>query len=199
MKVISKLLLTIETDIETGDIKLLNREIINDDLKTNSVSIPTSITTDSTKSSTAKLILEDNKYQLNKAAVAMLNVVPGDKIDIKYDKINGNRVPIIGEDSKFGTKGGNKLNKSNTVSFRGVKNKELSEYGTEFTIIPHPDSGKEGLFILDSGKIVEKVEDPNIGLEEPTDIPFDLSIDDLIDDKDKNVEEVDSSIFDFNL
>ena len=33
MKVISKLLLTIETDIETGEIKLINREVINDDIK----------------------------------------------------------------------------------------------------------------------------------------------------------------------
>ena len=33
MKVVTKLLLTIETDVETGDIKLLNREVINDDIK----------------------------------------------------------------------------------------------------------------------------------------------------------------------
>ena len=33
MKVVTKLLLTIETDAETGDIKLLNREVINDDIK----------------------------------------------------------------------------------------------------------------------------------------------------------------------
>ena len=32
MKVVTKLLLTIETDVETGDIKLLNREVINDDI-----------------------------------------------------------------------------------------------------------------------------------------------------------------------
>lgn len=188
-------------DSSTGEITYIGKEEIKVDTKykVESILTPTSVTTDTTESPIAKLILENNKYQLNEAAVALLNVVPGDKIDIKYDKIDGNRVPIIGEDSKFGTKGGNKLNKSNTVSFRGVKNKELLEYGTEFTIIPHPDSSKEGLFILDSGKKLEKVEDSNIGLEEPVDIPFDLSTDDLVDDKDKNVEEVDSSIFDFNL
>ena len=35
MKVVSKLLLTIETDIETGEVKLLNREVINDDILNN--------------------------------------------------------------------------------------------------------------------------------------------------------------------
>ena len=85
----------------------------------------------------------------------------------------------------------NKLNKSNTVSFRGTKNLELSKYGSEFKIIPHPS--KSDLFVLTSEKTV-KIESPkgddNIYVEEQ-----DIDLDSIIDEQDANITEIDSSFF----
>ena len=54
------------------------------------------------ESATPQLILEDNKYCLNQAAIELMQVGPDSKLDIKYEK----GVPIIGTDEAFGTKGG---------------------------------------------------------------------------------------------
>lgn len=92
------------------------------------------------------LFLENGKYQLNKAALAYMNVQPEDRIDIKYKKVGKLTYPVIGTDENFGTKTGNKLTKSNTVSLRGVKHEKLSEYGTRFTLVPFKEDA--GLFVL---------------------------------------------------
>lgn len=73
------------------------------------------------ESSSPQLILEDNKYCLNSAAVMLMGVTPDDKLDIKYEKRGSTMVPVIGTDEAFKTKGGNKLTKSNTVACRGRK------------------------------------------------------------------------------
>jgi len=131
-----------------------------------------------------QLILEENKYHLTEAAVELLGVEKGDKIDIKYEKIEGVMRPVIGTDEVFGTKGGNALNQSNNVPCRGVKHTELEKYGTIFDVIKHPE--RDGLFILKGDKEI-KIEELS---EEVTDLPIDLE--DLIDgDK----EEVDVSMF----
>lgn len=36
---------------------------------------------------TPKIILEDNKYKLNSAAVKLLQVAPNDRLDIKYERV----------------------------------------------------------------------------------------------------------------
>lgn len=114
-----------------------------------------------------KLYLEDSKCKLNQAAISLMNLEAGDKVDIKYEQDKAGTTPLIGKDEYFGTKGGNKLSKTNTIACRGVKNTELAKYGKEFTIVKHPS--KEGLFILSSGNKVETVEE-------------DINIDDLIED-----------------
>jgi hypothetical protein len=130
----------------------------------------------------AKVYLEDNKLKLNSLAVEMLNVDPGDRIDIQYS----DTYPIIGKSESFGNpEGGTKLTKSYTISFRGKKSEVLQKFGTEFKVI---DSN--GRFILDSGKevIQEPVKDENVNIED-----IDLNLDDLLDDAD--AKEVKSSIF----
>lgn len=130
----------------------------------------------------AKVYLEDNKLKLNSLAVEMLNVDPGDRIDIQYS----DTYPIIGKSESFGNpEGGTKLTKSYTVSFRGKKSEVLQKFGTEFKII---DSN--GRFILDSGKevIQEPIKDENVNIED-----IDLNLNDLLDDTD--AKEVKSSIF----
>lgn len=146
------------------------------------------------ESNIPQLILEDNKYCLNAAAIELMQLSPDSKLDIKYEK----GVPIIGTDEAFGTKGGNKLTKSNTVAYRGAKNEELSKYGTEFTISAH--GSKEGLFILSSRNTPVQEElsgDENIALEEGDEDPLPLDIDlaELVDDQDANVTEIDANFF----
>lgn len=145
------------------------------------------------ESNTPQLILEENKYSLNTAAVELMNVTTEDKIDIKYEKRGKNMIPVIGSDSIFGTKGGCKLTKSNTVACRGSKNEELSKYGTTFEIVPH--ESKQGLFIL-KGNNSPEIEESEIKLDtEDENLPLDVDLEELIDDKDANLTEIDASFF----
>ena len=173
-------------DTSTGEIletKLISRKVDSSDIKPSKKVV--------NSDTEPKLILESNKYYLNDAAISLMNIEPGDKIDIKYEENKNGKFPVIGIDESFGVKGGNKLNKSNTVSFRGTKNLELSKYGSEFKIIPHPS--KSDLFVLTSEKTV-KIEPPkgddNIYVEEQ-----DIDLDSIIDEQDANITEIDSSFF----
>ncbi len=132
----------------------------------------------------AKVYLEDNKLKLNSLAVEMLNVSPGDRIDIQYTDTH----PIIGKSESFGNpEGGTKLTKTCTLSFRGKKSEVLQKFGTEFKIVD-----RNGQFILDNGKEITNDfnGDENVNVE---DTDLDLNLDDFIDDTD--AKEVKSSIF----
>lgn len=134
------------------------------------------------------LKLDDNKYYLNQAAIDLMGVKPDDKIDIKYEKQNGEIYPVIGTDESFGTKGGCRLTKQLSVACRGSKNSVLSEYGTEFLIIPHET--QVGIFILQNkdAKLEKDIEDVTIEL------PLDDDLQLLIDE-DAEITEVNSSLF----
>lgn len=142
-----------------------------------------------------KVYLEGNKLQLNQAALDLMKVEDGVKLDIKYD----NSRPVIGTTDAFGTAGGNKLTKAGTIAFRGNKNDELSKHGDTFTLKPHPTKG--GLFILDSGKeIPEPEKDETISIdEEDADLPFELDLAEIVEDKDAEITEIDSTFFNLNL
>lgn len=138
--------------------------------------------------SSPQLTLEDNKYRLNIAAIELMGVSAESKIDIKYEKQGKSMIPVIGTDEAFGTRGGNRLTKSNTVACRGSKHEELIKYGTVFQIVPH--DSKAGLFILKGDAQIDTLDgDENVSIDEEIDISQ------LIDDKD--VEEINS--FDFTL
>ena len=140
-----------------------------------------------------KLYLEDNKCRLNSKAISLMGISPGDKLDIKYDEGKNGSVPVIGTDAAFGTKGGNKLTKSNTIACRGSKNEELSKYGKEFVLAIHPS--KAGLFVLTSEEVAvdQLVGDDNINIDTPEGI--DLDLEGLVDDKDANVSSIDTNFF----
>ena len=140
-----------------------------------------------------KLYLEDNKCRLNSKTVSLMGISPGDKLDIKYDDGKNGSVPIIGTDEAFGTKGGNKLTKSNTIACRGSKNEELSKYGKEFVLAVHPS--KAGLFVLTSEEVAvdQLVGDDNVNIDTPEGI--DLNLEGLVDDKDANVSSIDTNFF----
>lgn len=127
----------------------------------------------------AKVYLKDNKLKLNSLAVKMLNVNPGDRIDVRYT----NDYPVIGVAESFGNpEGGCKLTKTNTVSFRGKKAESLSNFGTEFIVKSIDDQ-----FILDSGK---KKENPKV-LEEINTDNIDIDLDSFLEDN----SEITSSMF----
>lgn len=153
-----KVLFTYEQDDETGEVKVLNREVVNDDLPKTKKSSPKKSTKD--ENPDPELILEDNKYSLNTAAIELLGVEADDRIDIKFEKRDKTRVPVIGCNTAFGTQGGNRLTKSNTVSYRGKNHDLLEEYGTVFSF---KETDKEGIFELVGDKpLPEEKEDENI-------------------------------------
>lgn len=130
--------------------------------------------------STEPLItLEDNKIVLNSKAVELLNVVYDDRLTIKYQKVNGDLVPVIAKDEVFGTKGGNKITKSNTVSCRGKANEKLAEYGDTFKLVKKDDSIE--IYIMQGNKEPAKYTevDENIQVTEPEDEQEDLEALDL--------------------
>lgn len=127
-----------------------------------------------------KVYLEDNKLKLNSLAIELLNVNPGDRLDVQYTE----QYPVIGTSESFGNpSGGTKLTKSNTLSFRGKKCEVLQKYGTEFKVINSNDQ-----FILDSGKKIEQElkGDDNVNPDN-----LDFNLDDFLEDS----TEVKSSIF----
>jgi hypothetical protein len=187
-----KVTTTIEwVDEDTGEIVKETRELKDDTIK------KPRATSSSSKSKVAEnptpiLTLEDNKYVLTTGAVEALGVEAGDRIDIKFQKVGKVTIPVIGSNEVFGTKGGNKLTKTNTVSYRGKANEELAAFGTEFTFEEHPS--KEGLFILRGentpGVTPEK--------EEPKPEPEEEEIEDLVDDLVDDAEEISEDDFSFD-
>ena len=195
-----KLLLTLDIDPETGDTVCVDREVINDDLK-KTVKKSTRKKKVEDNDTTPRIILEDNKYKINNAVVELLglDLDEENRLLIQFEKNGRTKRPVFGTGSAFGNPdSGNKLTKSLTVACRGAANKELSEYGTEFTLEPHEK--KEGLFILVGNLDAPVMPDGDENVEIPTkDITEeDLDLSDFIDnDEDEKEEEVDA--FDFNL
>lgn len=183
-----------EVNEQTGEIIYIGKEEISVDTKATK-----SATKTSTKASAAKvdanpdpiITLDSNKLILTQGAVDLLQVCADCRVDIKYKKKDKKAVPIIGTDAAFGTKSGNKLTKSNTVSYRGAANEKLSAYGTTFKLEPTED---KGIYYLVGDKIQEEnsVPDEIIDIENELDIE---SLDNInIDEDDKDLEK-----FDFNL
>lgn len=140
------------------------------------------------ESSDPLVVLESNKLVFNNAALQFMDFQAGDKIKVAYKPVSSKTVPLIGRAEAFDTaKDGNVLTKSGTVAFRGVKNEELSNFGTEF----RPSKYSEGLFILQSKDEppTQIVADENIELneDEVADLPFDVDVDEA--------EPIDSNFF----
>jgi hypothetical protein len=182
-------------DTETGELttKCISRQISKNNIEVTEVKKKTT-KSKKVESTDPTLVLEENKYCINQAAYDLMQLSPDARLDVKYEKNGKNICPVIGTDEHFGTKGGNKITKSLTVACRGSKHDELAKYGTEFAIVPHPT--REGIFSLVSkDNVIES--DSLEEIEEQTNEDIDVDLQDLIDDKDANVEEVSSLIFKF--
>ena len=97
--------------------------------------------------------VKENKLVLSPKAISMLQSVHGDRISINYVQ-DGNELtfPIIGKSSVFADQdSGNRLTKSNTVSFRGFQRDLLLKYGTIFIL----EEFRDNIF-----RLVPKVENP---------------------------------------
>ena len=168
-------------DEQTGEITYIGKE---------EVTVDTAKTASKTSKSSGKssskvdnnpdpiVTLDSNKLILTQGAVDLLQVCEDCRVDIKYEKKDKKAVPIIGTDAAFGTKAGNKLTKSNTVSYRGAANEKLSAYGTVFRLEP---TKNEGIYYLVGDKEPEetKVPDEIINIENELDIEMldDINID----------------------
>lgn len=78
--------------------------------------------------------LTSNRLILSKDCVSLLNISPGERVTIAYRSVN-NQVtfPLIGKSETFtDLSDGNRLTKSNTISFRGQQNDILKLYGEYF-------------------------------------------------------------------
>ena len=177
-----------EVDETTGEIKFIGKEEITVDTAASEKKTTTKKSTTKVDNNPDPIItLDPNKLILTQGAVDLLQVCPDCRVDIKYKKKGSTTVPIIGTDSAFGTKSGNKLTKTNTVSYRGAANDKLSTYGTVFTLEPTED---EGIFYLKGDKEPSETKVP----DEIINIENDLeALDDI------NIEDIEISDFDFKL
>lgn len=171
-----KMLIEFDFDPETGEYTPINRTIVNDDIKKAKSTIKDDGSTEPI------VTLEDNKLILNSKAVELLGAEWEDRISIIYQKHGNNLVPVIGKDTIFNCKSGNKLTKSKTISCRGKANAELSKYGSEFKLI----SLDNGTFIMDGGievpyiETTKKKQDPKIKVvedENPEVLPMEATLD----------------------
>lgn len=176
-----------DVDETTGEVTFIGKEEVT-------VDTAASVKKQSTKA--AKVVecndplikLDSNKLVLTTGAVDLLQICADCRVDIKYKKKDKTAVPVIGTDTAFGTKGGNKLTKTNTVSFRGAANDKLAEFGTTFTLEPSED---EGIFYLIGDKMNNPIPDDTIDIESELDI-------EALEDIDL-ADSVDLENFDFKL
>ena len=186
------ILMHYEVDETTGEMKYIGKEEITVD------SASAKASKSSTKKSASKvddnpeplITLEANKLVLTKGAVDTLKPCEDCRIDIKYKKKDKKLVPVIGTDAAFGTKAGNKLTKTNTVSYRGAANDKLSAYGTVFRLEP---TEEDGIFYMVGNKDLKEPEVPKelIDIDSELDIPSLEEID--------NADDKDLGNFDFKL
>lgn len=174
----TKLELVFDFDPETGEYFPVSQKVLDDKKPAKK---KTAVVKD--ESTVPELKLEDNKYYLNSAACALIGVTSGDRVDIRYKKIEGKELPIIGNGSLFGESAGNKLTAKLSVGFRGSANTRLSVYGDTFTFEPYRET--KGVFILHGNKEdeIEEVQDSNIRLtiSEDKEVDIDLQSNDIDD------------------
>ena len=176
---IIKMMITFDYNPETNEYTPLKSEVVKD-------KAPKTVTKaeEAVESAEPQLTLEDNKYILNQSAANLIGVKWEDRLSIKYQKIEGLTFPVLGTDAAFGTKGGNKLTKSLSVSCRGKANEMLAKYGDTFTVTKM--KGYDDLFVLlgnaDRPSEPEEQKSDNIKIKEDEnpveDLPLDTSLED---------------------
>ena len=168
-------------DESTGE--LITREATLGDFKEVKKSTSTRTKKPKDTDPVAKITLLEGKVQLNNAAVELTGWEPEMKIDIQFEKKGRVTTPVIMQKDS-----GNRLTKTYTISCRGSKHDNLSEYGNIFEMIPY--EGKEGYFKLKGN--VEKEDDI-------IDVPEEITNPEEFDDEMDSDSGVDISDFDLEL
>jgi hypothetical protein len=108
-----------------------------------------SISNEALESATVEVL--DNKLKLSKAAIDMLGASANEKITINYWTVDNELTfPVIGKAEAFtDSDGGNRLTRSNTISYRGQQRDILLEYGSLFTL----ESFKDGIFKMNKVQV----------------------------------------------
>ena len=166
---------TIKFDTETEEFNIVN--VSTGEMKTQKISHKEK----EEESTEPELLLSENRYILNKAALELIGAKPGDKIDIKFDS---NGLPVIALSSAFGTpESGNVLTKIGSVRYSGTNQKKLAEYGNKFSIEIHPQN--EGVFILKNELTPEykQIEEPSVDVLFNGDNSLDALLDDLVEEE----------------
>lgn len=108
---------------------------------------------------TVSIVREEGKLVFNNRAMADLKIEAGDRIVIKYEKGDKSLFPVIGTDFAFNEEGsGNKMTKSQTISYKGNQNTVLAEFGDEFTVEKYQDNIWK-LVSLGEPKVAETIEE----------------------------------------
>ena len=175
-----KVMFTFDYDPATNECQVVGKPEIVNEVPKKKVSV--------SENPEPEIVLLDSKYLLNAAARNLLDVGAGDRINIQYVNLPDNpnvKVPVIGSSTSWGLELGNKLTKSSTVSYRGVANTVLAEYGNVYKL----EEFKDGLFIMKGDKPTEVDDNISIGefseIEEEPAIDLDLSD---LEDEDENYE-----------
>lgn len=173
----AKIILTL-VDTETGE--MIKKEATFGEFKGSKKSTSTRSKKPKDDDPIAKATLLEGKIQLNAAAVELTGYSPEEKIDIQFEKKGKLSTPVMMRKDS-----GNRLTKTYTISCRGSKHDNLSEYGDVFELIPY--EGKEGYFKLKGN--LEKESDIIEVPEEITDPEeMDLNDDSGIDVSDFDLE-----------
>ena len=108
-----------------------------------------SISNEVLESATVEVL--DNKLKLSKAAIDMLGASANEKVTINYWTVDNELTfPVIGKAEAFtDSNGGNRLTRSNTISYRGQQRTILLEYGSLFTL----ESFKDGIFKMNKVQV----------------------------------------------
>lgn len=79
--------------------------------------------------------VEDNKLRFNKEACNLLGIKADDRVCINYYTVSPEETfPVIGKAEIFKSVDGNRITKSNTVSYRGSQRDILLQYGKFFKL-----------------------------------------------------------------
>ena len=113
-------------------------KVVNKPLKYDNINIPV-------------VEVGDNKLIISPKAVELMSIHYGDRVAINYmQKNNEVTIPIIGKAEMFADpNAGNKLSKSNTVSFKGIQRTILTRYGQLFILKEY----KFGIFKMETVNI----------------------------------------------
>ena len=183
IKIVKQTLTTQFVDDSTGELFEETREFLDDTIKPKRKTSSRTTKKSSDTDPVAKIMLLENKLQLNKAAVDLTGFEPDNKYDVRFEKKGRQITPVICWDENKG----NRLTKTYTISFRGSRHDNIIEFGDVFELIPY--EGHEGWFKL-KGNAPEKEDDI-------IDVPDEISVED--EESEDIAEGVEAADIDFDL